>query len=545
MKVKGSQTVSLRSIDNVLLVPIDRSLFRWLFWLVLLACLLAFPGLVQAQIPELPSVNLDAPRYDAGREVYLLDLVYTRPQEIGSLQVSIISAQGVEVTRISFVPAGANQTVELDARGLKSGEEYRVEVIGFTPTGKLIAGGQGNPLLATREFTHLPDQVQLGVPRFKLAPDRTSLTLELEVGGGQAIAAYRVLFEDSKTNAVALDRQVPSQPPLQVPLAGVPDGEYAVTMFALDAAGNELGQVASKFAYAANAPSLGTPLFEDQADPPALLIRLQPANAQGIDHYAVSLVDKSTNQVALDYQAVEDNGKIAIPLVNLPASTYQVLVSALDSNGNTLASAEGETTYVPPSPPGLLTRLSRSLAANLFIPVLIVIIIILVIAWLALRTLMERRATATPLLEGWGAAQPGQGALPVSHTIAASIPQAKQPKPASPSPLVLQLRVTTSPEKSLIGRTVPVARYPFSIGRGGSDLDLSGDLLVSRRHAELRYDGKKLVLVDLLSRNGTFLNGERLAAETPVPLDLGTGVRIRIGRETQLILESLTTKRTE
>jgi pSer/pThr/pTyr-binding forkhead associated (FHA) protein len=135
--------------------------------------------------------------------------------------------------------------------------------------------------------------------------------------------------------------------------------------------------------------------------------------------------------------------------------------------------------------------------------------------------------------------------LPVSHTIAASIPQVKQSVSAPSSPSALQLRIATSPDKSLVGKTVPVARYPFIIGRGGSDLDLSGDLLVSRRHAELRYDGKKLVLVDLLSRNGTFLNGERLAAETPVPLDLGTGVRIRIGRETQLILESLTTKRTE
>ena len=541
----GSQTVPVLSIDNAPLVSIGRNFFQRLFWLALLACLLAFPSPSQAQTPEPPSVNLDAPRYDAGREVYLLDLVYTRPQDIGSLQVSIISAQGVEVTRISFVPAGANQTVELDARGLKSGEQYRVEVIGFTPAGKLIVGGQGgNSLLATREFTHLPDQVQLGVPRFKLAPNRTSLTIELDVGGGQAIAAYRVLFEDSKSNAVTLDRQILSQPPLQVPVSGIPDGDYSVTVFALDAVGKELGQVASKFAYAANAPSLGTPLFEDRANPPALLIRLQPANAQGIDHYAVSLVDKSTNQVALDYQAVEDKGKITIPLESLPAGTYQVLVSALDVNGNTLASAEGETSYVPPPPPGLLTRLGRGLAANLFIPILIVIIIVLLVAWLALRSLMERRATATPLLEGWGAAQPGAEALPVSHTMAVGIPQVKRPASAPVLPSSLQLQIATSPDKSLVGKTVLVAHYPFSIGRSGCDLNVSGDLLVSRRHAELRYNGNGLVLVDLLSRNGTFLNGERLAAEMLVPLNLEAEVRIRIGRETQLVLESLETKPT-
>lgn len=64
------------------------------------------------------------------------------------------------------------------------------------------------------------------------------------------------------------------------------------------------------------------------------------------------------------------------------------------------------------------------------------------------------------------------------------------------------------------------------------DLDLS-DLGgyqqgISRRHAALRLVDQRLELVDLGSRNGTFLNGERLTPHQPAYIL--TGDEIRLGK---------------
>jgi S1-C subfamily serine protease len=55
--------------------------------------------------------------------------------------------------------------------------------------------------------------------------------------------------------------------------------------------------------------------------------------------------------------------------------------------------------------------------------------------------------------------------------------------------------------------------------------DPDGDLEVSGRHAELRPSGGAWVVRDLGSRNGTFVNGERIADARP----LGGGDRVRLG----------------
>jgi len=66
------------------------------------------------------------------------------------------------------------------------------------------------------------------------------------------------------------------------------------------------------------------------------------------------------------------------------------------------------------------------------------------------------------------------------------------------------------------------------IGRSrDSDLHLEGDPRVSRRHAVLeRTDTDWIVVDDRLSRNGTFVNGERVRGRRP----LHDGDLLRIGR---------------
>jgi pSer/pThr/pTyr-binding forkhead associated (FHA) protein len=56
------------------------------------------------------------------------------------------------------------------------------------------------------------------------------------------------------------------------------------------------------------------------------------------------------------------------------------------------------------------------------------------------------------------------------------------------------------------------------LGRKGADLDLD-DQQVSRRHAAVRDDGRSVEIEDLGSRNGTWLDGRRVAGTVTIDTD--------------------------
>jgi hypothetical protein len=66
-----------------------------------------------------------------------------------------------------------------------------------------------------------------------------------------------------------------------------------------------------------------------------------------------------------------------------------------------------------------------------------------------------------------------------------------------------------------------------AIGRQDTDLVVE-DPEVSRRHAVLRHSDGSVIVEDLDSTNGTFVNGERIRS----PIAVGPGDQIRIGRTT-------------
>ncbi|SRR5258708_1985549 len=74
--------------------------------------------------------------------------------------------------------------------------------------------------------------------------------------------------------------------------------------------------------------------------------------------------------------------------------------------------------------------------------------------------------------------------------------------------LVLLDSVTTLNDR--LAQALPLETYPFTIGRARDCHLIIDHTQVSRLHACLEYDHEQVVLTDLNSTNGTFVNGERL-----------------------------------
>lgn len=84
------------------------------------------------------------------------------------------------------------------------------------------------------------------------------------------------------------------------------------------------------------------------------------------------------------------------------------------------------------------------------------------------------------------------------------------------------------------GRTLLLPDGEHDIGRMSDCWLTLDDELASRYHARFIIRGPKAVLEDLGSRNGTFVNGQKLNGRT----ELGDGDKVRIGREIIAVLAS-------
>ena len=86
--------------------------------------------------------------------------------------------------------------------------------------------------------------------------------------------------------------------------------------------------------------------------------------------------------------------------------------------------------------------------------------------------------------------------------------------------------------------SVAIAKEITTIGRADAatgqrpDIDLSMDVAVSRRHAEIRRSAGRLSLVDVGSTNGTVINGRPAPRQQEVAL--ADGDEIRVGENCKL-----------
>lgn len=74
--------------------------------------------------------------------------------------------------------------------------------------------------------------------------------------------------------------------------------------------------------------------------------------------------------------------------------------------------------------------------------------------------------------------------------------------------------------------SVPLREMVLSIGRSPNNGLFINHATVSRHHAEIRPQGQGYILVDLGSTSGTYVNGERLAPQTPHVLRAGDALQV-------------------
>jgi hypothetical protein len=348
-------------------------------------------------------------------------------------------------------------------------------------------------------------------------------------------------LEDKRTNVVALEQRVDAAdaPPIILPFEGQNDGQYNVLLQVLDANGTPLATTEDEFSHIRPALAMGEPSFQfDEGK--TLFVNIPLENADDVDHFQLTLIDKATN--AEVFSQVTESGEkppVALLLEGVGAGEYSVRVKALSAEGQILGSAQNETTYIPPKGPGLLSLVVGGLTRNPFIPIAILLILLAIVGWLVFRGLWERGLTGTPILDDSGFGRIKAGGLPLNRT---EIHSSNDRKPVSTYtadglPPRLALTIRACPDKSRVGEIVQVTSYPFSMGRGECTLVISGDTQISRRHAEVRYDESGLQIIDLLSSNGTFVNGQRITAKRPFPLNPKKLTRISLGKHTQLSLE--------
>ena len=90
------------------------------------------------------------------------------------------------------------------------------------------------------------------------------------------------------------------------------------------------------------------------------------------------------------------------------------------------------------------------------------------------------------------------------------VPDEDAPPPGQEGRTLLRIVTGTAP-----GTMVPVGAEPFTIGRGEAGMGmLDGDPKLSRSHARISKVDGRVVVEDLGSTNGTFVNGTRIAAPT-------------------------------
>jgi hypothetical protein len=107
--------------------------------------------------------------------------------------------------------------------------------------------------------------------------------------------------------------------------------------------------------------------------------------------------------------------------------------------------------------------------------------------------------------------------------------------PAVPQMHTIVIRIGRMSANYFLTKDVTTVGRPDGVVQNYPDIEIDLDDGVSRRHAEIRFDGEGYTITDVGSTNGTLLNGAPLTPHQSVVLQAGD--KIRVGERTELLFE--------
>ncbi len=160
--------------------------------------------------------------------------------------------------------------------------------------------------------------------------------------------------------------------------------------------------------------------------------------------------------------------------------------------------------------------------------------------------LQEPRAKLTEKVEeeaATGEAAVAEAGETVEETVAAeeaaveeTVEETRPEQPPAPPIETLYFEVVNAPAPDLVGKKIPLMFKVFpqiTIGRSPENVVILPDPTVSRRHATVKVEDGRIMLIDLGSTNGTFVyNSETGSFDKVEKIELKPGMIVRFGENT-------------
>jgi hypothetical protein len=202
------------------------------------------------------------------------------------------------------------------------------------------------------------------------------------------------------------------------------------------------------------------------------------------------------------------------------ARTYLITLT-LDDNGREIIQSS-QRIITPPPPPSLMARIGSALISPIALGIYALALIAIVVVAFRRRQNNQHNHIPDPSPYNSGTAR-----LDDQTMIAMPNPNDQYANygvgPAGGKREV-RIRISKTPDRSQANDQR--LNVPGTIGRAKSDLIITGDSALSRPHLRIDVQNNTLLVTDLNSSNGTFINGQRLAPNQAVPINEQTQIRL-------------------
>lgn len=424
-------------------------------------------------------------QYLKDQDSYKVTLTVNNAENVGQVTAGVynLDTGGVLVSQEQrFENPGAQLTFDLPSAGLRAGESYFLRISGQDKAGQPLADGEGRPLLISYPFRYEPE---LGYTIGAVTPEWEADRLVVAVavrGAGQR----ELSFSGEITNRESGAKEALELAPLR-------DGQLRFPMPKMLDAATQPGsyEIALQLEDGEN-------VIRQTTDPPVTITPLPPEAPNLLPFVLGGLGVVLIGVIGGLLYVRSRPKKQSIPL---PYNTATML--GPKATPGTEAAKPPPAPVSPPTPgpsrvvPSPAVKMASPAASSS--------------AGAALTEVQSARPAAEPTVLH-GGSQPTM--LHEEH----------RPR------LRVKVLRTVDP-REVREQTVDL---PCTIGREQAQFVITGDPKTSRQHAQIRLEGERLLLVDLNSTNGTFVQETQLAKqgsaslESPTVIGIGPNTRLEI-----------------